>query len=188
MFGFVNTSFTVTLNHNQLQQHTINDCLRLAPFWLDYDCLLLFSSGFDLLRRLTCSELRCDWQLNWTEFQLNCQFKSKSKPFCDWPSVSQSCCRALIWGSWRDIYYCLTVTALLLWGALSDERTGPGCIVSGRTTAQKHLRCTAMDICEPHRKHLLRQRLYCCVSVLRALLRNESICHNMIHAQNIQLK
>jgi hypothetical protein len=23
-----------------------------------------------------------------------------------------------------DIYYCLTVTVLLLWGALSDERTG----------------------------------------------------------------
>jgi hypothetical protein len=26
--------------------------------------------------------------------------------------------------SWPDIYYCLTVTVLLLWGALSDERTG----------------------------------------------------------------
>jgi hypothetical protein len=25
---------------------------------------------------------------------------------------------------WSDIYYCLTVTVLLLWGALSDERTG----------------------------------------------------------------
>jgi hypothetical protein len=29
-----------------------------------------------------------------------------------------------IWGSLPDIYYCLTVTVLLLWGALSDERTG----------------------------------------------------------------
>jgi hypothetical protein len=28
------------------------------------------------------------------------------------------------WGSWPDIYYCLTVTVLFLWGALSDERTG----------------------------------------------------------------
>jgi hypothetical protein len=26
-------------------------------------------------------------------------------------------------GSWPDIYYCLTVTVLFLWGALSDERT-----------------------------------------------------------------
>jgi hypothetical protein len=39
-------------------------------------------------------------------------------------SISQSWCRAPIWGSWPAIYYCLTVTVLLLWGALSDERTG----------------------------------------------------------------
>jgi hypothetical protein len=29
-----------------------------------------------------------------------------------------------IWSSRPDMYYCLTVTVLLLWGALSDERTG----------------------------------------------------------------
>jgi hypothetical protein len=29
-----------------------------------------------------------------------------------------------IWGSWPDIYYCLTITVLFLWGALSDERMG----------------------------------------------------------------
>jgi hypothetical protein len=29
-----------------------------------------------------------------------------------------------IWSSWPDIYYCLTVTVLFLWGARSDERTG----------------------------------------------------------------
>jgi hypothetical protein len=29
-----------------------------------------------------------------------------------------------IWGSWPDIYYCLTVTGFFLWGALSEERTG----------------------------------------------------------------
>jgi hypothetical protein len=28
-----------------------------------------------------------------------------------------------IWGVWPGIYYCLTVIVLLLWGALSDERT-----------------------------------------------------------------
>jgi hypothetical protein len=27
-------------------------------------------------------------------------------------------------GSWPDIYYCLTVTVLLLWGALSDVSKG----------------------------------------------------------------
>jgi hypothetical protein len=29
-----------------------------------------------------------------------------------------------------------------------------------RRTHRKHIRCTAMDICEPHRKHLF---LYCCI-------------------------
>jgi hypothetical protein len=35
-------------------------------------------------------------------------------------------------------------------------------------------RCLAVDICEPHRKHLLRHRFYCCVFVLEALPRNGS--------------
>jgi hypothetical protein len=30
-----------------------------------------------------------------------------------------------IWGPRPNIYYCVTVTVLFLWGALSDERTGP---------------------------------------------------------------
>jgi hypothetical protein len=29
-----------------------------------------------------------------------------------------------IWSPWLDIYFCLTVTFLFPWGALSDERTG----------------------------------------------------------------
>jgi hypothetical protein len=33
-------SFTISLNHNQLKQLTINDFLRLSPFWLNHDCLL----------------------------------------------------------------------------------------------------------------------------------------------------
>jgi hypothetical protein len=32
MIGFIDTFFTISLNHNQLQQLTINGCLRLAPF------------------------------------------------------------------------------------------------------------------------------------------------------------
>jgi hypothetical protein len=52
-------------------------------------------------------------------------WKSKSKSHCDWQSVSQSVLvSSPIWGSWPDIYYCLTVTVVSMWGALSDERTG----------------------------------------------------------------
>jgi hypothetical protein len=50
--------------------------------------------------------------------------QSQSDIATDGQSVSQSWCRAPLWDSWPDIYYCLTVTILLLWGALSDERTG----------------------------------------------------------------
>jgi hypothetical protein len=40
-------------------------------------------------------------------------------------SVSQSVfVSSTVWDSWPDIYYCLTVTVLFLWGALSDERMG----------------------------------------------------------------
>jgi hypothetical protein len=31
--------------------------------------------------------------------------------------------KAPIWGLIPDLYYCLTVAGLLMWGALSDERT-----------------------------------------------------------------
>jgi hypothetical protein len=43
------TGFIDTFLYNQSQQLTIDDCLRLAPFWLDYDCLLLASFFY------------CDW-------------------------------------------------------------------------------------------------------------------------------
>jgi hypothetical protein len=50
---------------------------------------------------------------------------SQSHIATDGQSVSQYVLvTSLIWGSWPDIYYCWTVTALFLWGALSDERTG----------------------------------------------------------------
>jgi hypothetical protein len=40
------------------------------------------------------------------------------------PSVSLSWNKAPIWGLRPDFYYCQTVAGLLIWGALSDERTG----------------------------------------------------------------
>jgi hypothetical protein len=40
---------------------------------------------------------------------------------CQRLTVGQSVCFGV---SWSDIYYCLTVAVLFLWGALSGERTG----------------------------------------------------------------
>jgi hypothetical protein len=42
----------------------------------------------------------------------------------DGQSTSLSWCQAPIWGLQPEFYYCQTVVGLLLWGALSDERTG----------------------------------------------------------------
>jgi hypothetical protein len=39
-------------------------------------------------------------------------------------SANLSWCQAPIWGPKQDFYHCQTVASLLMWGALSDERTG----------------------------------------------------------------
>jgi hypothetical protein len=44
----------------------------------------------------------------------------------------------------------------------------------GSDYSTENIRCPAMDTCEPHRKHLLRHQLCCCVRVLRALPRDGS--------------
>jgi hypothetical protein len=42
----------------------------------------------------------------------------------DGQSASLSWYKAPIWGLWPDFYYCQTIVGLLIWGSLSDERTG----------------------------------------------------------------
>jgi hypothetical protein len=50
--------------------------------------------------------------------------KVKSYITTDGQSASLSWNKAPIWGLRPDLYYCLTVAGFLMWGALSDERTG----------------------------------------------------------------
>jgi hypothetical protein len=37
---------------------------------------------------------------------------------------------------------------------------------------RKHIRCPALDICEPHRKYVLQYLFYCCLCVFQALPKN----------------
>jgi hypothetical protein len=67
MIGFIGTFFTVTLNHNQLQPLTINDCLRLASFLTGLRvssllvCLLLGLTWFRFTNELVLpSPFYCD--------------------------------------------------------------------------------------------------------------------------------
>jgi hypothetical protein len=52
--------------------------------------------------------------------------ESESEPYIttDVQSASLSWKKAPIWGLRSDFYYCQTVAGLLMWSALSDERTG----------------------------------------------------------------
>jgi hypothetical protein len=50
--------------------------------------------------------------------------ESESYVMTDGQSASLSWNRSPIWGLRPDLYYCQTVADLLMWSALSDERTG----------------------------------------------------------------
>jgi hypothetical protein len=55
---------------------------------------------------------------------LECFTESESYVTTDGQPASLSWNKAPIWGLRPDFYYCQTVAGLLMWGALSDERTG----------------------------------------------------------------
>jgi hypothetical protein len=99
--GFIDHSFTITCNHNQLQ-FTIN--LRPNPSsWTAEDSLHSHSDSVKVILRLKASQ-----------------------------PISKSWCRGPSGGSWPDIYYCLTVTVLFLWGAVPEERTGLSFVYAAR--------------------------------------------------------
>jgi hypothetical protein len=50
--------------------------------------------------------------------------QSQSYVTIDGQSASLSWCQAPNWGPIPDFDYCQTVARLLMWGALSDDRTG----------------------------------------------------------------
>jgi hypothetical protein len=57
-------------------------------------------------------------------YELTSECESESYITTDGQSASLSWDKAPIWGLGPDFYYCQTVAGFLMWGALSDERTG----------------------------------------------------------------
>jgi hypothetical protein len=55
-----------------------------------------------------------------------------------WDSLSWN--KAPIWGSRPDFYYCQTAAGLLMWSALSDERTGPSFTIASCPRQRSHSR------------------------------------------------
>jgi hypothetical protein len=58
------------------------------------------------------------------------QRQSQSYVTTDGQPASLSWNKAPIWGLRPDLDYCLTVAGLLIWGTLSDERTGLPCAIA----------------------------------------------------------
>jgi hypothetical protein len=58
----------------------------------------------------------------------------------DGRSASLSWNKASIWGLWPDFYYCQTVAVLLMWGALSEEKTGLSFTISAGPRERSHSR------------------------------------------------
>jgi hypothetical protein len=138
--------FTIKTNYNSLQSMAAEDSLRSL---LDYECLhfclidlvLIYetvTSSASIVRWLTFHS----WTLNslanaeW----LNSLNESESYVTTDGQSASLSWNKAPIWGLWPDFYYCQTVAGLLIWGGLSDERTGLCFTISAGPRQRSHSR------------------------------------------------
>jgi hypothetical protein len=74
--------------------------------------------------------------LHWTV----CESEFKSYVTTDCQSVSLSWNKAPILGLRPDFYYCQTVAGLLIWGALSDERTGLSFSIAAGPRRRSHSR------------------------------------------------
>jgi hypothetical protein len=86
------------------------------------------SSGFQNCPRpqLLASKSNSSPRLKHSSSQNNCnssQSQSQSYVTTDGQPASLSWNKAPIWGLRPDLDYCRTVAGLLIWGALSDERT-----------------------------------------------------------------
>jgi hypothetical protein len=66
-------------------------------------------------------------------------FESESYVTTDGQSASLSWNKAPIWGLRPGFYYCQTVTGLLMWGALSDERADLSFIIASSPRQHSHL-------------------------------------------------
>jgi hypothetical protein len=77
--------------------------------------------------------------MNWIE--------SESYVTTNGQPASLSWNEAPFWGSQPDLYYCLPVVGLLIWGALSDERTGLSFAIATGPRQRSHFGS------ESHRTH-----------------------------------
>jgi hypothetical protein len=118
MIGFIGTSIRITINHDSSQSMTVYDSLHSL---LDYAC--------PLWRMTNDESVLTPWAP-----------ESESYVTTDGQSASLSENKAPIWGVRPDLYYCLRVAGLLIWGALSDERTNLSSTIAAGPRQRSHFR------------------------------------------------
>jgi hypothetical protein len=82
------------------------------------DTVIFFDWTLTSLFRCTPSILIYYWLHSQSQSQCQCYVMT------DGQSASLSWCQAPVWGLRPDFYYCQKVAGLLMWDAVSDERTG----------------------------------------------------------------
>jgi hypothetical protein len=92
-----------------------------------------------VLRSLLSWMLAANWlTINWLALSNWLESESESYVRTDGQSASLSWNKAPIWGLRPDFYYRRTVAGLLMWGALSDKRTGLSFTIAAGSSQRTH--------------------------------------------------
>jgi hypothetical protein len=111
-------SFIIAAGHRQCSHSRVRVPWNSRPYFTVSYSRLLFSSP-PTTHRVTVEVF--DPAYSWDDS--NVKVKIKVMLLSTVQSASLSWNKAPIWGLRPDLYYCQTGAGLLMWGALSDERT-----------------------------------------------------------------
>jgi hypothetical protein len=149
-------SFTIASGTRQRSHFRVLVLWDSWPYFTVSDSRLPFSSP-PTIRRATVEVFELA-SIRKSLTATKSESQSQSYVTTDGQSFSLSSNKAPIWGLWPELYYsyCLTVTGFLMWGALSDERTGLSffrVIVSSSKS---------LSVCTIHILHVIK-RMYICM-------------------------
>jgi hypothetical protein len=130
MIEFIGTSITITFSYDGSQSVTLHDSF---PSLLDNS--VFWPTVVKYERRLPAHTLNCIERRPSDE---SLATESESYVTTDGQSASLSWNKAPIWDLRPDLFYYLTVAGLLIWSALSDERTGLSFTIAAGPRQRSH--------------------------------------------------
>jgi hypothetical protein len=116
-------------SHSRVRARRTRDHILLSQIW-----------DFSFRRLLRLEGLRWRYSTPPPHGGSLLQSQSQSYITTDGQPASLSLNKAPIWGLRSDLDYCLTVAGLLIWGALSDERTGLPFAIATGSRQRSHFR------------------------------------------------